>query len=140
MKLFLGIASLLFFVPAVFTTAIATNLPQVEARKLSDSSSVGTELNLYAVQYTTGPAWDTTQAPGNQQFLKDHSTLMQRLRKDGTTILGGRYSDKGFLIMRAASEEALMSILSADPSVQHGTMKFELHPFSPFYDGCVGKK
>lgn len=140
MKLVLGIVSVLLLVPTVFTTVRATKLPRVEVRKLSDSSSVGTELSLYAVQYTTGPAWDTTQAPGNQQFLKDHSALMQKLRKDGTTILGGRYSDKGFLIMRAQSEEALMSILSADPSVQHGTMKFELHPFSPFYEGCVARK
>gem|GEM_PF-5424855 len=41
--------------------------------------------------------------------------------------------------MRAPSEQDLLSTLSADPSVQAGKMKFELFPFSPFYDGCIGK-
>ncbi len=75
-----------------------------------------------------------------QNSMKEHSALMQKLRKEGTTVLGGRYSDKGLLIMRASSEADLLSVLSVDPSVQAGTMKFELFPFSPFYDGCVEKK
>ncbi len=103
----------------------------------ADSSKT---LPLFAVLYTTGHAWDTTKSPNEQTAMRDHSALMQKLRKEGTTVLGGRYSDKGLLIMRASTESELLSTLSTDPSVQAGTMKFELFPFSPFYEGCVGKK
>lgn len=109
-------------------------------RVVSDTTEASSNPLLFVVQYTTGTMWDQSKSPNEQTFLKEHSALMQELRKEGTTLVGGRYSDKGLLIMKADSDSALTKRLTNDPSVKHGTMKVEIFPLSVFYDGCVPKK
>jgi len=107
--------------------------------RVADTTASGGKYQYFVVQYTTGYGWDQQKKPGDQMFFKDHSALMQKLRKEGTTLIGGRYADIGLLIMKAVSLDDLKTTLAVDPSVEHGTMKFEVHPLSIFFGGCIGQ-
>gem|GEM_PF-4595172 len=73
----------------LFLLCLICNISSASFGQTPDTSNA---LPLFLVQYTTGPAWDTTKAPTQQQAMKEHSALMQKLRKEGTTLLGARYS------------------------------------------------
>ncbi len=94
---------------------------------------------LFAVEFRIGPKWDTTKAPGEQLHFADHSANLKRLRDAGSLLLGARYSDKGLVILSAATEVEARAMIDADASVQGGTFVYELHKFGVFYPGCVGK-
>lgn len=70
--------------------------------------------SLYMVTYTMGSLWDSSKSPGEQQFFKEHSGFMGKLRKDGITKLGARYADKGMIIISASSLKDAHEIILAD--------------------------
>jgi uncharacterized protein YciI len=91
----------------------------------------------FVVQFTVGPAWVEGKAPNEQAYFADHSANLKRLRAEGKLLLGGRYSDKGIIIVTGPSEEAVRAEIEKDPSVRNGTFVAAIHPFSAFYTGCV---
>ncbi|MEK6373432.1 MAG: YciI family protein [Acidobacteriota bacterium] len=95
---------------------------------------------LFLVQFTVGEAWVKEKAPHEQAYFAEHSANLKRLRTEGKLLLGGRYSDKGIIIVKAASEEAVRAEIDQDPSVTKGTFTAVVYPFGPFYDGCVERK
>lgn len=95
------------------------------------------QIALFAVQFTVGPKWDQSKQPQEQLFFKEHSENLKSLRTEGTLLIGGRYSDKGFIIVKAGSEAEARSKIEADPAVQNQVFKFELHSFRAFYKGCI---
>jgi uncharacterized protein YciI len=95
---------------------------------------------FFAVEFRTGPKWDAAQPPNAQAHFQDHSQNLQRLRKEGRILLGGRYTDRGLLILTGASEDDVRGLFAADPSVANGVFVFDVWEFRPFYSGCVGTR
>jgi hypothetical protein len=51
--------------------------------------------------------------------------------------MGARYSDKGLVVLAAASAAGARAMMDEDPSIQAGVFKYQLHPFNVFYGGTV---
>lgn len=109
------------------------------AAQEKESTATISKQHYFVAQYSTGSGWDTAKQPHEQKFFKEHSQLLGRLRKKGTIVIGARYSDKGFIVVRAHSEEKARALFANDPSVKAATFQFELFPLSVFYGGCVEK-
>ena len=60
--------------------------------------------NLYAIEIRVGAGWDATKHPNEQAYFREHSANLKRLRDEGRLVLGARYSDKGLVVVRAASD------------------------------------
>lgn len=90
---------------------------------------------LFAVTFTVGPAWDASKPFAAQAHSREHSANLMRLRAEGLALLGGRYSDKGLLIVRAASETAVRAELAKDPSIAAGTFQATVEEYRPFFHG-----
>jgi hypothetical protein len=91
----------------------------------------------YLVLFSPGPNWDAMKAPPEQSGFREHGQNLGRLQTEGRIVLGARYSDKGMLVMRGKSLEAVRAELAEDPGVKAGIFSFEAHPLQPFYDGCL---
>ena len=92
---------------------------------------------FFLVQFTVGDAWVAEKAPHEQAHFAEHSANLKRLRTAGKLLLGGRYADKGIIIVKGASEQEVRAEIDKDLSVAKGTFTAVVHPFAPFYDGCV---
>ena len=92
---------------------------------------------FFLVQFTLGEAWVADKAPNEQAHFAEHSANLKRLRTEGKLLLGGRYADKGIIIVKGASEQEVRAEIEKDLSVVKGTFNAVVHPFAPFYDGCV---
>jgi hypothetical protein len=62
------------------------------------------EDSLYVIIYSKGPSWDNTKSPNEQLSFTEHAGFMGKLRKDGFTKVGARYSDKGMIIIGGINE------------------------------------
>lgn len=94
--------------------------------------------DVFALVFRTGPGWDKAKAPGEQPFFAEHSKNLRELRAEGRLLVGGRFSDLGLVLVRAASEAEARALVERDPSVKNGTFQAEVHPFRAFMPGCVG--
>ncbi len=90
---------------------------------------------LFAVTFTTGPKWDAAKPPQAQAFFKEHSDHLARLRAEQHSVLGGRYADKGLLLVRAAAEADVRALLARDPSLAAGTFQATVDEYRPFQHG-----
>ena len=93
--------------------------------------------SLYAVEFTTGSAWDAAKPPQEQAEFSAHSANLKKLREAGQLVLGARYADKGLVIISAADEAAARALIEQDPAVQAKTFTYQLHEFRVFYGGSV---
>ena len=123
----------------LLVTILLAGLPFATAAQASSPAAPAAE-NLYAVEITIGPAWDKAKSPNEQAHFREHSANLKRLREQGSLVLGARYSDKGFVVLKASSEQDARAMMLQDPSVQSGVFKFELHEFNVFYPGAVPSK
>src|SRR5687767_740669 len=89
-------------------------------RRRAGSPSGRTRGQLFAVTFRTGPAWEAGKPPGEQRHFKDHSANIGKLKSEGRLVVGGRFSDVGLLLVRAASQEEAQSLVDRDPSVAAG--------------------
>jgi uncharacterized protein YciI len=115
-----------------WTLALALSAPPATTPPKAPANDV------FALVFRTGPAWDASKAPTDQPFFADHSRNLRDLRAEGRVLLGGRLSDQGLVLVRAASAQEARALADRDPSVKHGTFQVEVHPFYPFMPGCVG--
>lgn len=95
------------------------------------------ELPLFAVEITVGSKWDQNKPPQEQQFFREHSSNLKRLRDAGVLIMGARYSDKGLVVLAAQDEAHARSMMDEDPSIKAEVFKYQIHAFSVFYGGTV---
>ena len=93
--------------------------------------------NLYAVEITIGPSWDKAKAAHEQPYFREHSANLGKLREKGALVLGARYSDKGLVVLQAASAQDARAMMDEDPSIQNGVFAYQLHDFNVFYGGSV---
>ena len=102
------------------------------APAMADGSATE-ELKLFAVEIRVGPGWDAEKAPGDQEFFREHSMHLKKLRDAGHIAMGARYSDVGLLVFSAASEEAVHELMAGDPSMSVGTFRYDVHAMNVFY-------
>ncbi len=95
---------------------------------------------FFAVEFRPGAKWDAAKPPQEQPGFGDHSQNLQRMRKEGRILLGGRYSDRGLLVLSGVSEDEIRALFAADPTISSGVFVFDVWEFRPFYAGCVGSK
>ena len=87
--------------------------------------------------FSKGPAWDETKPANEQTGFKEHSDNLRRLRTEKKVAIGGRYGDKGMVIVEAQNEEEARSLFAADVMVEKKTFVLELNQFRPFYKGSI---
>ena len=105
---------------------------------LGCSAQTNDETKLFAMIYTTGENWDHSKEFQEQPYFKAHSRHLSKLRKKGVIPIGGRFEDKGFMLLNVKDRAAAEVIIQMDSSVTHKTFKVELHQFEAFYKGCIG--
>jgi hypothetical protein len=130
-----ALGAVLLAAPMLAMHEAAAQAPQAAAQPKPEPPPAATK--LFAVEFRTGPAWDTALKPHEQPHFNDHSANLKRLRDAGMILLGARYSDKGFLVFSAVSEAAVRAEIDPDPTVKAGVFAYEVHAFNVFYPGCV---
>lgn len=90
---------------------------------------------MFAVRLTTGPAWDATKRPGEQEGMKKHGANIARMRREGVLVLGARYGDTGLMVFRVPDEAAARAQFDSDPTIAAGVFKMQVDVFSPFAHG-----
>jgi uncharacterized protein YciI len=116
----------------VVPVAASGQPPPTAAAPAADATT-----RLYAVEIKVGARWVVGRPPQEQDYFREHSANLRKLREQGSLVLGARYGDKGLVILAAASEGAARAMIEQDPSIGHGTFSYELQPFSVFYGGTV---
>ncbi|MBX2965753.1 MAG: hypothetical protein KF845_06380 [Cyclobacteriaceae bacterium] len=91
----------------------------------------------FVVLYTIGENWDTTRQAHEQLYFKEHSLHLSELRRSEKISIGGRYSDKGMIIVKAKNEGEAKNLVAKDEAIQNKIFKAEIFPFKPFYNGCI---
>jgi uncharacterized protein YciI len=94
---------------------------------------------LFAVEIRSGANWNAALPPNQQAFMREHSAHLRKLRDEGRIRIGARYGDVGLIVLEAATIDEARAWMQADPSMQAGTFRFEIHPFGVFYGGSVGR-
>lgn len=95
------------------------------------------EPSLFAVEITVGPKWEPGRPAHEQQYFREHSANLQRIREAGSLVMGARYSDKGLVVLAARDESHAREMMDEDPSIRAGVFRYQLYPFSVFYGGTV---
>ena len=111
--------------------------PQSMAQTPETADATEAQLDLFAVEIKVGPNWDSSKAPSEQAFFKEHSANLKRLRDEGHIIMGARYSDIGLIIFSAKSTEEVRVMMEKDPSMKAGTFVYDVYAFNVFYSGLV---
>jgi len=109
---------------------------------MAQSSSAPPQQTAPAKQYfiaifSRGPAWDEARPANEQIGFKEHSDNLRRLRADKKLSIGGRYGDKGMVIVESANEGEARALFASDVMVEKKTFTLELNQFRPFYKGTV---
>ena len=87
--------------------------------------------------FSRGPAWDDAKPANEQIGFKEHSDNLRRLRAEKKISIGGRYGDKGMVIVEAPNEVEAKSLFASDVMVEKKTFILELNQFRPFYKGAI---
>ena len=87
--------------------------------------------------FSRGTAWDDAKPANEQIGFKEHSENLRRLRAEKKISIGGRYGDKGMVIVEAKNEDDARTFFAADVMVSKKTFTLELHQFRPFYKGSI---
>ena len=103
------------------------------------ASAASPAKSLFAVEIRTGPQWNAALPPGQQPLMREHSANLRKLRDEGRIRIGARYGEVGLVVLEAATIDEARAWIEADPAVRAGTFRFEIHPFSVFYAGAVGR-
>ena len=90
-------------------------------------------LKPYAVEFRTGPAWDSQRPAHEQAHFREHGANLQALRASGRLAMGARYGDVGLIVLRAADTDAVRELLDRDPAVQAGVFVYTVQPMNIFY-------
>lgn len=101
------------------------------------TSPAASELPLFVAEITVGRNWDAARPPQEQQHFREHSANLKRLRDAGALLVGGRYSDKGLIVLAAGNAAEARAMLDEDPAIKAEVFKYQLHPFAVFYGGTI---
>lgn len=88
---------------------------------------------LFVVHFETGPSWNKSLAPSDQPGFREHSSNLNRLRKEGTIVFGARYGELGMIFLKADALDAAKALVEADPGVRSGLFSYRIAPLRVFY-------
>ena len=120
---------------AFATVLLGSVLLAGASAQVASAPSSTSDLPLFAVEIKVGPKWDQGKPAQDQAFFKEHSSNLRRMREAGLLVMGARYSDKGLIIVAAATVADVKAQMDHDPSIAAGTFVYEVHPFNVFYAG-----
>ena len=103
----------------------------------SAPQQTATPKQYFIAVFSRGPEWVADKQASEQVGFKEHSGNLQRLRAEKRIPIGGRYSDKGMVIVEAKDEAEARSLFESDVMVQKKTFTLELHQFRPFFKGTI---
>ena len=103
----------------------------------SSPSQTAPAKQYFIAIFSKGPAWDEAKPANEQPGFKEHSANLSRLRAEKKIHLGGRYGDKGMVIVGAQDEAEARSFFASDLMVEKKTFTLELNQFRPFYKGAI---
>lgn len=106
---------------------------------VSAQAQTDTVLKKYALVYTPGPAWDTTKTPDKQPYFDTHSKFLSAMRREKKILFGGRFSDKGLIIIQAMNDAEMESLLKTDLTIANKVFTASFYRLSVFYDGCISR-
>jgi uncharacterized protein YciI len=107
------------------------NRPIARLRKLYRQNSTSSQSSH------VGSAWDDAKPANEQIGFKEHSENLRRLRSEKRISIGGRYGDKGMVIVEDRNEADARSLFASDLMVLKKTFTLELQQFRPFYKGSI---
>ena len=108
--------------------ALATCIASVAIGAMAQgqpTTSPPNEAPLFAVEITVGAKWDSSKPAHEQQFFREHSSNLKRLRDSGALIVGARYSDKGLVVLTAQDEEQARAMMDEDPSMKAQVFRYQ---------------
>ena len=80
-----------------------------------------------------GPTWTPGESPELDRLQEAHLAYNRRLAEMGKQVISGPCVDGGDLrgvsVLKVASLEEAAALAAADPSVQVGRLRVELHPW-----------
>jgi uncharacterized protein len=80
-----------------------------------------------------GPRWSPEPTPEREELQKQHLGHMTKMHKEGRLLIAGPLVDdgaiRGLVVYKAASIEEARAFAEADPAIQAGRLKVELHPW-----------
>lgn len=134
MQTMLRITSLLLLVAAasISTPASTTGGEPQDARQQATQ--------MFAVRFRPGPAWIKEKPPGEQTGFAAHSANLQRLRREGALVLGGRFADVGLIVVRAVDAGAARTLFAADTTIAAQVFTVEIDPWSTVFAGCTDER
>ena len=94
--------------------------------------------SLYAVVYTIGKNWVRHKKAHEQAYHMAHSSYLEKLRKAGNVVMGGRYGENELLVMKAKSLSDATSLAQLDSAITLQTFQVSVFPFNALYPGYVG--
>lgn len=109
----------------------------VMAQSVVTPSQTGPVKQYFIAIFSRGPAWDDAKPANEQLGFKEHSDNLRRLRAEKRISIGGRYGEKGMVIVEAPNEAEAGSLFASDMMVEKKTFILELNQFRPFYKGAI---
>src|SRR3954454_25234208 len=80
-----------------------------------------------------GPTWTPEESPELERLQEAHLAHNRHLADIGKQVISGPCTDGGDLrgvsVLKVGSLEEAEALAAADPSVQVGRLRFELHPW-----------
>jgi hypothetical protein len=117
--------------------AIVISLTFSFAQPATHSSQEPAPKQYFIAIFSRGPAWDDSKPANEQVGFKEHGENLRRLRTEKRIPIGGRYGEKGMVIIEAKNEDEARSLFASDVMVLKKTFALELHQFRPFYKGTI---
>jgi uncharacterized protein YciI len=93
--------------------------------------------SLFAVRFQPGAAWDKSKPPAGQAGFASHSANLQRLRREGRVVLGGRFGDLGLIVLSASDAAAARELFATDETIAARVFTIQIDPWSTIFDGCL---
>jgi uncharacterized protein YciI len=112
--------------------------PPKEKPRMKD---IPRDLEPYFIGFLVkGERWDDTQGAEAAELLPRHLAFMREQVEAGRYLLAGPITDDGpitgILVITAKTSAEALAIVEADPGVQAGRLKVEVHPaFLPSLKG-----
>ena len=92
---------------------------------------------LFAVRFQPGAGWDQSKPPAEQTGFASHSANLQRLRRDGRVVLGGRFADLGLIVVSAADLAAARELFTSDETIAAKVFSVQIDQWSTIFEGCT---
>jgi len=120
----------------ILTIVLCTCLSLAQSADRPPQETAQTK-QYFIATFSRGTAWEDAKPANEQIGFKEHSENLRRLRSEKRIAIGGRYSDKGIVIVEAGNEDDARSLFAGDVMVSKKTFTLELHQFRPFYKGSI---